>query len=72
MKLIVSGQSKEYKKGITVSDLIVLEKVETPQYVSVSVNDSFVKRQNFTTTKLNDGDIVEFLYFMGGGAYGTY
>ena len=28
-----------------------------------------VERDDFETTKLNEGDAVEFLYFMGGGAY---
>lgn len=41
--------------------------METPQYVTVSVNDEFVQSGTFDTTVLKDGDEVEFLYFMGGG-----
>lgn len=67
MKIIVSGESKEVQDGITIAALIEQENVETPQYVSVSVNDEFVKREEFAAQKLHDGDIVEFLYFMGGG-----
>ena len=67
MKLTVSGNQKEYADGLTVTQLIDLEKVETPEYVSVSVNDEFVKSGAFATTALRDGDSVEFLYFMGGG-----
>jgi sulfur carrier protein len=40
---------------------------ESPEYVSVSVNDDFIKREHFDTTTLKEGDVVEFLYFMGGG-----
>ena len=54
---------------MTVADLIVKENVENPEYVTVTVNDDFVERDDFETTKLNEGDAVEFLYFMGGGAY---
>ena len=67
MKLIIAGESKEVKEGVTVSELIELEQVETPEYVSVSVNEEFISREAFETTALKDGDVVEFLYFMGGG-----
>lgn len=67
MKITVSGEQKEVKDGITVSELIEQEKVETPEYVSVSVNEEFVQRDSFDTLHLKEGDVVEFLYFMGGG-----
>lgn len=69
MKITVAGNKKEYEDGITVAELIVKENVENPEYVTVTVNDDFVERDDFETTKLNEGDTVEFLYFMGGGAY---
>jgi sulfur carrier protein len=37
--------------------------------VSVQVNEEFVDREEFATLQLNEGDEVDFLYFMGGGAY---
>jgi len=67
MKLTIAGEKKEYEEGLTVSELIRLEQVETPEYVTVSVNDEFVPAGAFDDTVLKDGDVVEFLYFMGGG-----
>lgn len=67
MKLTVAGVQKEYAGGLTVAQLIEREQVETPEYVTVSVNDEFIQRDIFSETVLQDGDIVEFLYFMGGG-----
>ena len=67
MKITVAGEAKEVRDGLTVTELIEQENVETPEYVTVSVNDDFVKSEDFATHKLNDGDVVEFLYFMGGG-----
>lgn len=67
MKLTVAGKIKEYDDGITVEKLVELENVETPQYVTVTVNDEFVESGSFAGTTLKDGDTVEFLYFMGGG-----
>lgn len=67
MKLTVAGKNKEYTDSITVAQLVELENVETPQYVTVTVNDEFVESGSFAETTLKDGDTVEFLYFMGGG-----
>lgn len=67
MKLTVAGTVKEYPEGLTVEQLIAAEKVETPQYVTVTINDDFVLTQDRETRQLKDGDTVEFLYFMGGG-----
>ena len=67
MVITVAGNKKEVKDGLTVAQLVVDEKVETPEYVTVTVNDEFLNRADFETTVLKDGDTVEFLYFMGGG-----
>ena len=67
MKITVSGERKDVKDGLTIAELIVQENVETPQYVTVSVNEEFVDQGDFETRELSEGDEVEFLYFMGGG-----
>ena len=71
MFITVAGEKKEYKDGLTVKELIALENVETPEYVTVSLNDEFVDQGAFEDTVINNGDTVEFLYFMGGGAFGA-
>jgi len=68
MKITVAGEKKEVKDGLTVAQLVVDEKVETPEYVTVTINDEFVESGAFESTILKDGDSVEFLYFMGGGS----
>lgn len=68
MKITVAGEKKEYDEGITVAKLIEFENVETPQYVTVSVNEEFIDSDKFDSYALKDGDEIEFLYFMGGGA----
>ncbi len=72
MKITVSGTVKEVADGLTVSQLIEQENVETPQYVTVSINEEFIESGTFETHILKEGDEVEFLYFMGGGAYAFY
>lgn len=67
MTITVAGEKKEYKDGLTLPELIEAENVETPEYVTVSINDEFILTENKATTVLKEGDTVEFLYFMGGG-----
>jgi len=67
MTITVAGEKKEYKDGLTLPELIELENVESPIYVTVSINDEFIPSEEKDTTVLKEGDNVEFLYFMGGG-----
>ena len=67
MIINVGGTNKEVSDDITIAKLIEIENVETPQYVTVSVNEEFIDSESFDTHILKEGDEVEFLYFMGGG-----
>jgi sulfur carrier protein len=67
MFITVAGNKKEYKEGLTVAELIEVEKIDNPLYVTVSVNEEFIESGTFDKAVLKDGDNVEFLYFMGGG-----
>ena len=67
MKITVAGEKKEVKDGRTVAELIEAEQVETPEYVTVSINEEFIEKEAFASRVLQEGDEVEFLYFMGGG-----
>jgi sulfur carrier protein len=67
MTITVAGKKKEYAEGLTVKELIDAENVENPLYVTVTINDDFVKSDELETKVINDGDEIEFLYFMGGG-----
>ena len=67
MTITVAGEKKEVKDSLTLPELIEQENVEMPEYVTVSINDEFVPTEEKATIVLNDGDNVEFLYFMGGG-----
>lgn len=67
MTITVAGNKKEVKDGLTLPELIAQENVETPEYVTVSINEEFIQKADEDATVLKDGDSVEFLYFMGGG-----
>lgn len=68
MKIIVNGKDALLEKEVTVKELLEIQKVEMPDYVTVQINDEFIARGDFETLTVKNGDVVEFLYFMGGGA----
>ena len=53
---------------LNVSELIQQNNVAQPEMVSVQVNEEFAERDDWETTVIKEGDQVDFLYFMGGGA----
>jgi sulfur carrier protein len=66
-KIIVNDEAQEITLPLTLSELIKQNKVLQPDMVSVQINGEFINRENFDSTPINDGDEVDFLYFMGGG-----
>lgn len=65
MQVKINGKTEEITVG-TVLDLLQAKKIE-PQMVAVEVNDIVLDRNHLATTSLNNGDRVEFLFYMGGG-----
>lgn len=68
MLVVIAGEKKEIEQGTSIAKLIVDEKIENAEYVTVSLNDEFVDKADFEKTELKENDNIEFLYFMGGGA----
>ena len=67
MRLIVNGKESNFADSLTVSELLVEQKVKMPDMVSVELNGQILRRTKFEEAILKDDDKVEFLYFMGGG-----
>jgi sulfur carrier protein len=67
-KIQVNGNEQEVEASISLIELIKKNDVAQPEMVSVQINGEFVDRDDYNSTLINDGDEVDFLYFMGGGA----
>jgi sulfur carrier protein len=70
MQITLNGEPYEITSGDSASLLRLLElkKVQSPDMVAVQINGTVLARQRFEETQVQPGDVVEFLYFMGGGA----
>ena len=66
MKLKVNGEIKELEDNITINELINKLGIEI-KVMAGAVNMEIVKKDNWDSYILKDGDKVEFLDFVGGG-----
>lgn len=66
-KISVNGKAQELETPVSITELIKLNNVAQPSMVSIQLNGQFVNREDFDSTKVSDGDELDFLYFMGGG-----
>ena len=63
----VNGESQEVVLPMTVEELIKQNNVENPELVSVQVNEEFLNRNEYAKRQVEEGDEIDFLFFMGGG-----
>lgn len=69
MHISINGEQKQFEnKELSILKLLEINEVESPDMVAVQLNGEFVDKENYQTSLLSDGDSLEFLYFMGGGA----
>jgi sulfur carrier protein len=68
MKITINGKQEELAGELTILELLAVKRVQQPDMVSVELNGDILRRFEFDSTGVKEGDIIEFLYFMGGGS----
>ncbi|GAB7058043.1 MULTISPECIES: sulfur carrier protein ThiS [Paenibacillus] len=66
MRLIVNGEPREMDNVSTVAEMLAAFKLENKILV-VELNKEIIERGTYNETRLNDGDRVEIVHFVGGG-----
>jgi len=66
MKVIVNGEEKEIKEGTKIGELLKELGIEDKTMAS-AVNMEVVKKEDWNSHVIQEGDKVEFLHFVGGG-----
>jgi sulfur carrier protein len=67
MELKINGEPRVLPDGLTVTALVVRLGIKTDR-VAVELNQQIVPRSNWDATMLKDGDHLEIVHFVGGGA----
>lgn len=68
-KIIVNGEAQDVQFPLNITELIQKNNVQQPEMVSVQVNNDFIDNLDWDKIQIKEGDEVDFLYFMGGGAF---
>ena len=71
MRVLVNGESREFPEGTTVSQMLEALTIQ-PERVVVEVNLTILKRAQLAAATLREGDRVEIVQFVGGGARGEF
>lgn len=66
MHIKINGKPEETQES-TIMGLLKSKDIE-PRMVSVELNAKMLDRSSLELTPVHEGDEIEFLYFMGGGA----
>ena len=66
MKIRLNGEEKETEEGATLPALIESLSL-APERIAVELNGEVIRRADWPRVKLNEGDRVEVVHFVGGG-----
>lgn len=66
VKIRLNGKEQEIQSGMTVSDLLLKWKIR-PELVTVEVNEHILQKLDYDGARIQEGDHVEFVFYMGGG-----
>jgi thiamine biosynthesis protein ThiS len=66
VKIILNGEEKFFDQNITIFGLISKLNLDIKK-IAVEKNLEIVFPENFSNTKLEEGDKIEIVYFIGGG-----
>jgi len=67
MRITVNGKEGHYDEGLSVHDLLTRMRLDSRK-IAVELNLEIVARSAYRRTTLEDGDTVEIVHFIGGGA----
>lgn len=66
MQLTINGKPESLEAS-TILDVLKAKDID-PQLVAVELNTQMIDQEQLATTSIKEGDKLEFLFFMGGGA----
>ncbi|MDP2279086.1 MAG: sulfur carrier protein ThiS [Nitrospirota bacterium] len=70
MRLVINGEDLEVSKAETLQELMGELRIK-PERVAVEVNLAIIKKSDYDSCRLKDGDRIEIVNFVGGGQWKT-
>lgn len=66
IKIMLNGKEEKLSDGVGVGALLSARNIRR-EVVVVELNGDIVKREDYDSVLLKEGDYVELVYYMGGG-----
>ncbi len=66
MNIIVNGKNVQIEDNMTISDIVKMQNLSTTMF-AVEKNLEIIPKSEYKSTRLNDGDKIEIVKFVGGG-----
>ena len=66
MRIVLNGEPYEMEQPLTVAELIARLRLSGKR-VAVERNGKVLPRAEYATTRLDEGDRIEIVHFVGGG-----
>ena len=66
MNIIVNGNETHIAEGSVIGDLVISLGLN-PQRLAVELNRKIMRRAEWDSTTISEGDRVEIVHFVGGG-----
>jgi thiamine biosynthesis protein ThiS len=67
LTIIVNGEKTDIAEGSAISDLVETLGL-TPNRLAVELNRRIIRRADWGSTTISEGDKVEIVHFVGGGS----
>jgi len=66
MTVTLNGEERECPQGATLADLVA-ELGLSKRRIAVELNRNIIPRDEYTEHRLQPGDVIEIVHFVGGG-----
>ncbi|HEX5702827.1 MAG TPA: sulfur carrier protein ThiS [Pyrinomonadaceae bacterium] len=67
MRIQINGEPREFPQDSRSLNELIDTLALPPQRIAVEVNKTIVRRSDWPTTTVKDGDQIEIVHFVGGG-----
>jgi len=66
MKVFVNGEERDFDSATSLAELVTQLDLPVAR-IAIELNRDVVRRSDWGSTMLNDGDRIEIVHFVGGG-----
>jgi thiamine biosynthesis protein ThiS len=68
MKIEINGEEKILPEAMSLVELVSFLNL-VPERLAIELNRSVVRKNDWPSTALSDGDRIEIVHFVGGGSH---